>query len=206
MKPKILILVILLAFLQSNGTNYYISSSSGSDLLDGKTPKSTWHNTSKLNTVLNSLQSGNSVLFICNDTFYGQVFISKLENASKNKYFGSYESSKKQVVSGTAIVVNLQLIKTNIWEAIGDDFSSKITNFFINGIPKQIGRWPNATDTDKRYLSYESSEANQINNNQLTNITYWIGAKAEVRRMRWITAQLTTKSHNTNTLQFSTNN
>ena len=89
MKSTILILVVLLAFSQAYGTNYYLSSSSGNDLLDGKSVTTAWQTTNKLNTVMNLLQPGDSVFFKCNDTFNGQILISKSGNASKNIYFGS---------------------------------------------------------------------------------------------------------------------
>ena len=114
MKQTILILIVLLSFFQANGTNYYLSSSSGNDLLDGKTVNTAWQTIGKLNTAMSLLQPGDSVLFKCNDTFYGQVFISKSGNAAKNIYIGSYGSGKKPVISGIATVSNWLQTKTNI--------------------------------------------------------------------------------------------
>ncbi|HEY3369787.1 MAG TPA: right-handed parallel beta-helix repeat-containing protein [Prolixibacteraceae bacterium] len=205
MKRTILFWGILLAFLQSFGTNYYLSSSSGSDLMDGKTVNTAWQTTNKLNTAMNLLQPGDSVLFKCNDTFNGQVFISKSGNASKNIYFGTYGSGKKPVISGIATISNWQQIKTNIWEATSNDFGNKVTNFFINALAQQIGRWPNATDPDKGYLLFESHSGNtQITDNELDDAIDWTGAEAVVRRARFILDRLIIQSHNKNTLQFTT--
>ena len=205
MKLTILILVVLLTFLKSNGTNYFLSSSSGNDLQDGKSANTAWQTTSKLNSTMNSLQPGDSVFFKCNDTFNGQIYITKSGTATKNIYFGSYGSGKKPMISGTTNVTNWTQSKTNIWEASSADCGSKVSNFFINGIPQQIGRWPNVNDPDKGYLSYESSGINQITDNQLTNTIDWTGAEAVVRRVRWVLGRLTIKSHTASTLQFSSN-
>lgn len=94
----------------------------------------------------------------------------------------------------------------NIWEASCPACGSKVTNFFINGIPQQIGRWHNAGDPNKGYLSYEShSGTNQITDNQLSNTINWTGAEAVVRRNRWILDRLTIQSQNSGTLEFTTN-
>lgn len=207
MTKTILVLIILLYVSQANATNYYLSSSSGNDLMnDGKTADTAWQSITKLKTVLSLLQPGDSVFFKCNDTFAGQLILSKSGNAAKNIWFGSYGSGKKPVISGTTAVSNWTQTTTNIWEATCAEAGNKVTNFFINGIPQQIGRWPNATDPNKGYLSYEShSGTNQITDNQLTNAINWTGAEAVVRRVRWILDRLTIKSHTANTLQFTTN-
>ncbi|MGE5318134.1 MAG: right-handed parallel beta-helix repeat-containing protein, partial [Chloroflexota bacterium] len=205
MKSTILIFVIFLAFLKANGTNYFLSSSSGNDILDGKSANTAWQTTRKLNASMSSLQPGDSILFKCNDTFNGQIYISTSGTDSKNIYFGSYGSGKKPVISGTAAVTNWVQTKTNIWEATCTDCGSKVSNFFINGIPQQIGRWPNASEPNKGYLSYESSTTNQISDNQLTNTIDWTGAEAVVRRVRWVLGRLTIKSHDNGTLQFNVN-
>ena len=206
MKRTTYLLFILLAFSQAKGTNYYLSSSSGSDLNDGKSTNTAWKSFTKLKTVLTALQPGDSVLFKCGDTFFGQLVLSRSGSASKNIYFGSYDSGKKPVISGTIPVINWTETKTNVWEASCPEAGTKVSNFFISGIPQQIGRWPNASDPNKGYLSYEThSGTNQITDNQLPNTVNWTGAEAVVRRVRWILDRLTIKSQNSGTLQFTTN-
>ncbi len=206
MKLNFFIIFILLAFSQANATNYYLSSSSGSDLNDGKTTNTAWQSITKLKTVMTSLQPGDSVLFKCGDTLPGQLVLSKSGTVAKNIYFGSYNSGKKPIISGTVSVKNWTQTSTNIWEATCPEVGTKVTNFFINGIAQQIGRWPNASDPNKGYLSYEThSGTNQITDKQLTDAINWTGAEAVVRRVRWILDRLTIKSQNSGTLQFTTN-
>ena len=50
MKRTTYLLFILLAFSQANATNYYLSSSSGSDLNDGKTVNAAWKSITKFKT------------------------------------------------------------------------------------------------------------------------------------------------------------
>jgi hypothetical protein len=206
MKQHLIVLVLFLQFLSTNATNYYLSSSSGSDQYDGKTPNTAWQSITKLKTVLTALQPGDSVLFKCGDTFSGQLVLSKSGTVAKNIFFGSYGSGKKPIISGTVSVKNWTQTSTNIWEATCAEAGSKVSNFFINGIPQQIGRWPNASDPNKGYLSYEThSGTNQITDKQLTDAVNWTGAEAVVRRVRWILDRLTIKSQASGTLQFTTN-
>jgi parallel beta-helix repeat protein len=206
MKKYAIALLLLLYFLSTNATNYYLSSTSGSDLNDGKTPNTAWQSITKLKTVLTALQPGDSVLFKGGDAFSGQLVLSKSGTVSKNIYFGSYGSGKKPIISGTVSVKNWNQTSTNIWEATCAEAGSKVSNFFINGIPQQIGRWPNASDPNKGYLSYEThSGTNQITDKDLSDAINWTGAEAVVRRVRWILDRLTIKSQTSGTLQFTTN-
>lgn len=207
MKKIALSIVFLLIFAGANATNYYLSSSLGNDLLnDGKTPETPWQSIGKLRTILSTLLPGDSVFFKADETFYGQLTIVKSGNSSKNIYFGSYGNGNKPCISGTTTVSNWINSEGNIWEATCNDCSNKVTNFFMDGRPQQIGRWPNANATNKGYLSYEShSGASQITDNQLTGAINWTGAEAVVRRVRWILDRLTIKSHNAGTLAFTSN-
>ena len=191
----------------ANATSYFLSSSSGNDQLNnGKSINSAWQSINQFKTVLNLLLPGDSVFFKCNDTFYGQLIINRSGNAPKNIYFGSYGSGKKPVISGTVTISTWIQTSTNIWESASTDCGSKVSNFFINNIAQQIGRWPNVTDTNKGYLTFESHKGtNQITDNQLNNTIDWTGAEAVVRRVRWILDRLTIKSQTGGTLLFTTN-
>jgi len=207
MKTFFLISILALSVANVNATSYFLSSSSGNDLLnDGKSINSAWQSIEQLKTVLNLLLPGDSVFFKCNETFYGQINLNRSGNAPKNIYFGSYGTGKKPVITGTATISTWTQTATNIWESASTDCGTKVTNFFIDGIPQQIGRWPNATDTNKGYLTFEShAGTNQITDNELTKAIDWTGAEAVVRRVRWILDRLTIKSHTGGTLLFTTN-
>ena len=207
MKKTVFFIIFLLAFSGANAINYYLSSSLGNDLLnDGKTSDTPWQTIGKLKTVLNVMMPGDSVFFKTDDTFYGQLTITKSGNSTKNIYFGSYGTGRKPCISATTFVSGWTNSSGNIWEANCPDCSSKVTNFFIDGRPQQIGRWPNANTPNKGYLSYEShNDTNSITDNQLTSTINWTGAEAVVRRVRWILDRLTIKSQNAGTLVFTTN-
>lgn len=207
MKRTISILVILLTLAKVNATNYYLSSSSGNDVTnDGKSANTPWQSIDKLKSVLGLLQPGDSVFFKCDGVYDGQLTLTQSGTASKNIWLGSYSTGKKPVISGTTTVANWIQTSANIWEATCMASSGRVTNFFINGIPQQMGRWPNATDPNKGYLSYEMhSGTNQITDEQLTGDIDWTGAEAVVRRVRWILDRLSIKTHNAQSLVFTTN-
>ena len=206
MKTFLIIFILALSVSNVHATSYFLSSSSGNVLLnDGKSINSAWQSIEQLKTVLNLLLPGDSVFFKCNETFYGQINLNRSGNAPKNIYFGSYGTGKKPVIKGTATITTWTQTATNIWESASTDCGTKVTNFFINNIPQQIGRWPNVTDTNKGYLTLEShTGTNQITDNELTTAIDWTGAEAVVRRVRWILDRLTIKSHTGGTLLFTT--
>jgi len=204
MKKALLYLIALMVYSAANATNYYISSSSGNDKNNGNSANSAWKTIAKLNSARWNLQPGDSVLFKCNDTLAGQLVPSRSGTAGKYIYYGSYGSGNKPILSGTTKVSSWTETSTNIWEATCPDCGNTVTNFFINGIAQQIGRWPNVTDPNKGYRTYEShSGSNQITDNELTDAINWTGAEAVVRTNRWVLDHLTIKSHVGNTLQFT---
>lgn len=205
MKRIAFYMVFISVFTCTNATNYYLSSTLGNDLLNtGRTPETPWKSIDKLNTALSTLLPGDSVFFKANDEFYGQLNPTKSGSTSKYIYFGSYGVGSKPCISGTTMVSVWNNSTGNIWEATCTDCGNRITNFFINGQPQQIGRWPNVNESNKGYLSFESHIGkNQITDKQLTGTINWSGAEAVVRTRRWLLDRLTIKSQNADTLFFS---
>jgi parallel beta-helix repeat protein len=205
MRKTIIVGILLLCAAKIDAGNYYISSSSGNDTNDGKTPQTAWQSIKKLNGSMSLLLPGDSVLFQCNDTFWGQIIVSKSGIADKNIYLGSYGSGKKPTISGKTTVSDWTQTSTNIWQATCPDCKGSVTNFFINEVPQQIGRWPNVTDPNKGFRTYNShSGKNQITDKTLSEDINWTGAEAVVRRSRWILDRLTIKSQSKGTLEFTT--
>jgi parallel beta-helix repeat protein len=204
MKQTILIGIFLLRVASIYAGNYYISSSSGNDAHDGKTMQTAWQSLGKLNSVRNLILPGDSILFQCNDTFWGQIIVSKSGIAGKNIYFGSYGSGSKPTISGKTTINNWTQTSTNIWSATCPDCKGSVTNFFINEVPQQIGRWPNVTDPNKGYRTYNSHSGKiQITDNTLSDAINWTGAEAVVRSVRWELNRFTIKAHNKGILQFT---
>lgn len=203
MKRAIFILLLLLYFASLHAANYYISSSNGSDTNDGKTVQTAWKSLSKLNINKNLLQPGDSVLFRCNDTLVGQILVSKSGNSSKSICFGSYGSGNKPIISGKTTAKNWVQSSANLWIASCPDCNGNVTNFFITGIPQQIGRWPNISEPNKGYRTFTSHIGlNQIIDKTLPDSIDWTGAEAVVRRVRWVLDRLTIKAQKNDTLQF----
>jgi parallel beta-helix repeat protein len=205
MKKTIFISLFLLSIISLYAGNYYISSSSGSDTNDGKTIQSAWMSLSKLNKSMNLLQPGDSVLFKCNDTLVGQILVLKSGNNNKSICFGSYGSGNKPIISGKTTVISWSQSSANIWDASCPDCNGSVTNFFINQIPQQIGRWPNINEPNKGYRTFTTHIGlNQIVDKTLPDSINWTGAEAVVRRVRWILDRLTIKAQKQDTLEFKT--
>ena len=198
-------LIIIVAGV--NATNYYVSSSTGKNSNNGKTPATAINSISTLTAnVLGTIKAGDSIFFKCNDIFAGQMSLTTSGIANNNIYFGSYGTGNKPIITGTTLVNGWIQTSNNIWESAVTDCGTKVNNFFINDIPQQIGRWPNATDANKGYLTFESHlNMNQITDNELTSAINWTGAEAVVRTARWMLDRLTISAHNGSNLIFSSN-
>jgi parallel beta-helix repeat protein len=204
MKKSILFLILLLRFSSVHSAHYYISSSSGSDANDGKTEKTPWKTIRKLNSAIQFLLPGDQILFQCNDTFSGPIFISQSASSGSRIYFGSYGSGSKPVLSGKTTVRNWNQTSSNTWSASCPECDAAVTNLFIDDTPQPIGRWPNSTDPNKGYRTFNShSGKTRITDNSLSDAINWSGAEAVVRSVRWELNRLVIQSQNKGTLQFT---
>ena len=81
---RTLIAVSLFLLLSSTSfaKNYYISTS-GDDANSGLTSTTPWQSITKLNASFELIEAGDSILFKCDDTFYGSV---KVENQEQKLY------------------------------------------------------------------------------------------------------------------------
>ena len=211
MKNKSLVFISIGIILQVNlfGKNYYVSSTSGNDAntdVQAQNKNTPWKSIDKVNSMMSLFSAGDSILFKRGDVFTGALIITKSGSSVANIVFGTYGTGEKPCINGTSNITGWTETSPHLWEASCTDCGTKVTNFFINNRPQQIGRWPNVTDPNKGYLTYEShSGTNQITDEQLTGSIDWTGAEAVVRRTRWILDRLIIKSHQGTTLTFTTN-
>lgn len=80
---------------------YYVSSSTGNDNNDGLTPQTAWATIQKVNST--GIQSGDSVLFKCGDTFYGSI---QFPNFTSPTILGSYGVGNKPKITTYKIANN----------------------------------------------------------------------------------------------------
>jgi parallel beta-helix repeat protein len=187
--------------------NYYFSSSTGSDsytATQAQNPATPWKTIDKLNASMNLINPGDSILFKRGDVFTGKIILTRSGSSAANIAFGAYGTGKLPVIKGTLPVTGWTQYSGNIWVASCPQLDTIVTNFLINGIPQQIGRYPNTDAPNGGYLNIDAHTGRTaISCSSLPSSPNFTGAEAVVRLRLWIFNWMKIKSHQGNSLSFS---
>jgi len=193
--------VLMLLFLLSTTTfsaNYYFSSDSGNDsytTIQAQNLLTPWKTLAKLNSFMSNLLPGDSVLFKRGEVFYGSLTITKSGTATSPIVFSAYGLGPKPTITGLTSLTGWTAQGSNIWESDCPECDTVVNMLNINGSPKPMGRYPNITDPDKGYLTFEGNSTLQITDNELQAIPDWTGAELVVRSSRWTFCRRRITSH-----------
>ncbi len=200
-KSFILLTLFCVQSVQSN--NYYFSSRTGDDSYTSRqaqNPATPWKTLSKLSSFMVNLKAGDSILFKKGDVFYGSFIVTKSGTADKPIVFSAYGKGAKPIISGLTQLSNWKLSGTNKWEADCPDCGTSLNMLLINGISQPMGRYPNITEPNKGYLTFESHSPLQIMDNELPASPDWTGGEMVVRSSRWTFDRKTIQSQAGNIL------
>jgi parallel beta-helix repeat protein len=203
---KLLLLIALFCINTARSSNYYFSSSIGNDSyssIEAQSPLTPWKTLSKLNSFMVNVQAGDSILFKRGEIFYGSMIITKSGTAANPIVFAAYGTGVKPILSGLTTLSNWTSQGVNKWEADCSSCGTSVNMLLINGSSQPLGRYPNATDTNKGYLTFESNSSLQITDNELLASPDWTGAELVVRSSRWIMERRLIASHMGNQINFS---
>lgn len=203
----LMLILILFSTNKAESANYYFSSISGNDsrtLTEAKNSATPWKTTTKLNSYMNSLQPGDSILFKRGEVFYGSISITKSGTAGLPIVFAAYGTGAKPEISGLSTLTGWISKGTNLWEADCPLGGSSVKNLLLNNVPQQIGRYPNVSDSNKGYLNFESHISNtQITDYQLSSSPNWTGAEMVIRKNHWVIDRTNITQHSGNTINYS---
>jgi len=202
-----LVALFLLVSFSATANNYYFSSSSGNDSYSSTQAQSQstpWKTISKLNSFFGSLVAGDNIYFKKGDVFYGRITVTKTGSSGKPITFTSYGTGNRPVISGFTTVSSWSSLGNNIYQATVSGASTSLNMVSINGIPRQMGRYPNLSYTSDPYLYNEASGSNYITDDQLNSSTNWTGAYAVIRKKRWIMDRCKITNHSGGTLSYTT--
>ncbi|MFK7936650.1 MAG: right-handed parallel beta-helix repeat-containing protein, partial [Saprospiraceae bacterium] len=198
--------IILTAFLVSmscilSATDYYVSSSTGNDNNDGLSAATAWRSVGRVNLVMNIFQAGDQILFKRGDSFNGPLEIDADGTAGNPIIFGAYDSGDKPEI-GAGISINGWSTTTdpNIWRSGCRICPDEIANFYIDGVPQQIGRHPNIDEPNGGYLTVDShtGTANLIDAD-LPNLPNLVGSELVYKPNRSLIIRSEITSHNAGT-------
>lgn len=190
----------------ANATDYYFSSLAGDDsrtAAQAQSSSTPWKSVDKLNAIFATLKPGDNVFFKRGDVFSGTITAAASGNASSPITIGAYGSGVLPVVSGLVSLSNWGNTGDKIWEADAS-FATAINVALVNGTPQTIGRYPNATDANAGYLTYESHSGNaSITDQQLASSTDWTGGEVVIRKNRWVLDRNKITAYNGNTIFYT---
>lgn len=194
MKRILLLLSIIAAALSVNATNYYVSAT-GNDAAAGTSPATAWKSLAKVNSF--TFAANDSILLKRGDVFFGSLIANR-----NNLNFSAYGTGNRPLITGLVTLSTWVLASPGIYKA-ALPAKSNLNMVLINGRPQQIGRYPNVTDANGGYLTYESSSStSSITDNEMTSVVNWTGAEIVVRKNPSILERAIITSHSGTTFNF----
>jgi hypothetical protein len=184
--------VFILLFLFSGAviaqTTYYIDAENGSDANNGRSEANAWKTISKFSSN-GGFVSGDVISFKRGQTHFGRIV-----PASSGLTFNAYGSGNRPVISGAVIL--------NTWTSIGGgvyetDIAAAPKILMINGRKYSKGKYP-----DNGWMNIDNTSGGNITSGGLSG-TNFSGAKAVIRKNRWIIDNDSISSQGGNTIYFS---
>ncbi len=204
---KIFLLTVALAcsFFTGHTSNYYFSSSVGDDnrsSLLAQNPATPWRSLQKLNAIFSSLLPGDTVFFKRGDVFDGKITATASGTALQPIVFGAFGAGEKPVINGFQSLGALRSEGGKFWSAAWDGAAPNI--LLLNGQQQPLGRFPNRTDANGGYLTFEThSGTASITDNELGAAINWTGAEMVIRKNRWIIDRCPVTAQNGRTVSYT---
>lgn len=198
MKKLTILTTLLLSFLYSFSTNYYVSAA-GNDGNSGTSTGSPWRTLAKVNNSWNVIQPGDTIFLRGGDTFRETLFIGKSGTALNRIVITSYGTGKA-LISGYNVLTGFSLTSGSIYQVSFPQGKAQLINVEIDGRQAQIGRTPNADQTPYFYESFGTNTS--ITDNQLTASPNWTGAEVVMRKSHWAFDRAKVTNHSGTTVTY----
>ena len=203
----IFLLILVCAAVTVNATNYYFSSTNGSDSRsagEASNPATPWRSLSKLNSIMATLNPGDRIYFQRGDYFEGAITITRSGTSGAPITFSAYGSGSNPVISGFSTLGGWVSVGNGIWETSVPG-SHMVNQLLLNNEPKALGRYPNSNATNSGYLMHEAVVSRtQITDNELPAWPNFTGAEVVIRKSRWVLDRDLVTNHSGTTIQYET--
>jgi parallel beta-helix repeat protein len=183
------ILVCFILPIKLFAVDYYVSNS-GNDANNGLTTSTAWATLTKVNSF--TFAANDRVLFQRGSTWYGSLIINR-----NNITIDAYGSGNNPLITGYTLAGTWGNNVAGVWQ-VATTAKVNLNNITVDGIQVAKGRYPNTG-----FLNYEAIGNLSITDNQLTGSPNWSGAKAVIRKVRWIYDVCTITSHSGSTLNYT---
>lgn len=181
MKKIFLIIFFLTNLLMSQATNYYVSSSDGSDSDSGLTEALAWASLAKVNT--SAFVPGDQILFKRGDLFYGSLTVNYSGTSGSPIIYGAYGTGSNPIITGFTQVTSWTNLGLNIWESTNAISSlDKCNMVTIGGVSIRMGREP---DSGYYYYQSHTNSPSTITSTDLDGVIDWTGAEIAIVLYPW---------------------
>ena len=169
---KQLFILLALCPLFSHATDYYISSSTGTDIagngLNGSNPVKT---IAYFNAHFHPV-GGDTVYLKSGDVFNEALNLLFSGTPGAHIVYNIYGGSARAVISGFYMLAGgTQIGSSNIWEFYCPTLNKNTNMLVMDGVPQPMGRWP-----DAGYRTYTAITPNTITDDTLPASPNWTGA------------------------------
>src|SRR6476469_2378122 len=206
---KIFFTLLFMGLLYCANAKTYYFSTSGNDsysATQAQNQSTPWKTITKLNAIFSTLQPGDKVLFKRGDTFYGSIIIAKSGTTSAPITLGAYGSGAKPIITGFVTISKWTSIGSGKYQGYSSALGTNVNSVAVNGLPKEMGRYPNSDAPLKGYLYFESHGTNSITDNELASSPDWTGAELVIRTKQWVIDLVKVTGQSGRTLKYSPSN
>jgi hypothetical protein len=175
----------LLLLVCSNvfATNYYLDATAGNDASTGTSAAFAWRTLVKLNSF--SFVSGDVIYFKRGESFYGSI-----TRSLSNITLDAYGTGDLPIITGATQLTSWVKTGTNkYYAALNADSTMNIAS--LDGVAMGRARYPNITDANRGYLTYDGYPDGSTNTGYSTTRIRgtvagdWTGKKVIVRDNEW---------------------
>ena len=162
---------------------YYVSSLTGDDKNNGRTPETALKTIDEVNKWLPYFRPGTSVLFERGGIYYGSITVpSSIRGITDYPItFGAYGEGDMPIISGAKQITDWEQIDKNLWVASVLERPDGIDVLFIDGKKYYPARFPNK---GYRYITNRYSRGLQDNTLSFPD-GYWNGATVAFKVNDW---------------------
>jgi len=166
--------ILLLISVNSFATNWYVSSSTGSDSNPG-TLAQPWASLAKVSSSFASISAGDSILLKCGDTFYGSIVVGKSGTSGNPIVISSYSTGARPIITGEQVVGGWTHMGGNVWRGnvVGD---STLSLFTINGVITPFAR------QSQSWTKYTAISASSVT---VPHTGSWVGKTMVIKSNEW---------------------
>ncbi|WP_373399060.1 right-handed parallel beta-helix repeat-containing protein [Algoriphagus halophilus] len=151
------------------------------------------------------LKGGDRVLFAAGDIFYGTINIVKGGEPGNPIVYTSYGLGPQPIITSLETITNWRSLGNGIYEAKLPNLESSLIQILeIDGIPKEIGRFPNSNE-EESFLEIGSV----ISQNSISgpaNFPNLDGAEVVIRKNNWVVDRHPITSASGNVINFESIN